>query len=78
MQIHSPFTLQMDKSYFKYGVRSPKFIWAPCAQLYSLAETPQSPHPPPRIWAHIRGPRLTTSLCDPGINAHRLSLEKQI
>ncbi len=26
-------------------VRSPKFIWAPCAQLYSLAETP-SPHPP--------------------------------
>jgi hypothetical protein len=27
----------------KYGVRSPKFIWAPCAQLYSLAETPQPP-----------------------------------
>ncbi len=27
----------------KYGVGSPKFIWAPCAQLYSLAETPQSP-----------------------------------
>jgi hypothetical protein len=23
----------------KYGVRSPKFIGAPCAQLYSLAET---------------------------------------
>jgi hypothetical protein len=22
----------------KYGVRSPKFIWAPCAQLYSLAD----------------------------------------
>jgi hypothetical protein len=36
----------------KYGIRSPKFIWAPCAQLYSLAETPQ---PPPRIWAPIRG-----------------------
>jgi hypothetical protein len=36
----------------KYGVRSPRFIWASCAQLYSLAETP---HPtPPRIWAHIR------------------------
>ncbi len=33
-------------------VRSPKLIWAPCAQLYSLAETPP---PPPRIWAHIRG-----------------------
>ncbi len=32
----------------KYGVRSPKFIWASCAaQLYSLAETPQlPPHPP--------------------------------
>jgi hypothetical protein len=38
----------------KYAVRSPKFIWAPCAQQYSLAETPQSPHPSPRIWAHIR------------------------
>jgi hypothetical protein len=23
--------------YVKYGVRSPKFIWASCAQLYSLA-----------------------------------------
>ncbi len=29
----------------KYGVRSPKFIWAPCAQLYSLAEAPQPPPP---------------------------------
>ncbi len=29
----------------KYGVRSPKFIWASCAQLYSLAETPQPPTP---------------------------------
>jgi hypothetical protein len=29
-----------------YGVRSPKFIWAPCAQLYPfMAETP------PRVWA---------------------------
>ncbi len=28
------------------GVRSPKFIWAPCVPLYSLTETPQpSPHP---------------------------------
>ncbi len=33
--------------------RSPKFIWAPCVQLYSLAETPQLP-PAPRIWTHIR------------------------
>ncbi len=31
-------TMGMDP---KYGVRSPKFIWAPCAQLYSLAETTQ-------------------------------------
>ncbi len=23
-----------------YGVRSSKFIWAPCAQLYTLADTP--------------------------------------
>ncbi len=28
-----------------YGVRTPKFIWAPCVQLYSLAETPQPPPP---------------------------------
>ncbi len=35
----------------KYGVRSPKFLWAPCAQLYSLAETPQ----PSSSFAHIRG-----------------------
>ncbi len=26
-----------------YGVRYPKFIWAPFAQLYSLVETPQQP-----------------------------------
>jgi hypothetical protein len=35
----------------KYGVRYPKFIWDPCAQLYSLAETPQFP-PSSHIWAH--------------------------
>jgi hypothetical protein len=29
-------------------------IWAACAQLYSLAETPQPPNPL-RIWTHIRG-----------------------
>jgi hypothetical protein len=33
-----------SKHKVKYGVRSSKFIWAPCAQLYSLAETPR--HPP--------------------------------
>ncbi len=29
----------------KYRVRSLKFIWAPCAQLYSLAVTPNPPPP---------------------------------
>ncbi len=38
----------------KYGVRSPKIIWAPCTQLYSLAETPQPLPSTPRIWAHTR------------------------
>jgi hypothetical protein len=34
----------------KYGVSSPKFFWAPCAQLYSLDETPlPPPSPPPPI-----------------------------
>ncbi len=30
-----------------------KILWAPCAQLYSLAETLQPP--PPLPWAHLRG-----------------------
>ncbi len=51
----------------KYGVRSPKFIWAPCAQLYSLAETPAVP--PPAFGLIYEGAigkrRQTTSLCDP-------------
>ncbi len=38
----------------KYGVRTPKFIWAPCVQLSSLAETPL-PLLSLHIWAHIRG-----------------------
>ncbi len=36
---------ERTRTMVKYGVRSPKFIWAPCAELYSLAETPQ-PLPP--------------------------------
>ncbi len=44
------------------------FIWASCAHLYSLGETPQ-PFPYPRIWANMRGrywsAKMTTSLCDP-------------
>ena len=38
----------------KYGVKSPKFVWDPCAQLNSLAETPQPPPPPtPRVWGQL-------------------------
>jgi hypothetical protein len=32
--------LLYHKHMVKYGIRSPKFIWAPCEQLYSFAETP--------------------------------------
>jgi hypothetical protein len=39
-----------SKPYVKYGVRSPMFIWVPCAQLYSLAKTP--PTPPP-LFPHL-------------------------
>jgi hypothetical protein len=43
------------KSYVKYGVRSLKFNWAPFAQLYSLAETPQPPTPiPPHLGSYAR------------------------
>jgi hypothetical protein len=35
-----------------WSLISLKFIWAPCAQLYSLAEFPT---PYPGSWAHIRG-----------------------
>ncbi len=38
----------------KYGVRSPKFIWAPCAQLGTQWLRPRNSPPPPRIWAHTR------------------------
>ncbi len=40
--------------YVKYGFISPKFIWAPCAQLYSLVETPQPPPPPPHVGSYSR------------------------
>jgi hypothetical protein len=38
----------------KYGVRSPKFIWAPCVKLHSLAETPQPPSSLP-FWLIYEG-----------------------
>ncbi len=43
-----------------------KFIRAPCAQLYSLAEAPQTPPPPFGLILEgaIGQPKLTTSLCD--------------
>jgi hypothetical protein len=40
---------------YNYGVRSPKFIWAQRAQLYSLAETPAAPPPPiPHLGSYTR------------------------
>jgi hypothetical protein len=51
----SYFNIPLSPSLVKYGVRSPKFIWALCAQLYSLAETPQLPPLSPRLWTHLRG-----------------------
>ncbi len=36
---------------FKYGVRFPQFIWAQCAQLISLTETPQ---PAPHLGSYTR------------------------
>ncbi len=46
------FVLDTPKHRLNMEVRSPKFIFVLCAQLYSLAE---APHPPSHcIWAHIR------------------------
>jgi hypothetical protein len=42
----------------KYEVRSLKFIWAPCVQLYSLAETLQ-PSPPPHLGSHTCALRIS-------------------
>jgi hypothetical protein len=59
------------KSLAKYGVRSPKFIWAPCVKLYSLAETPQLPPP---VWAHIRGRYCTTKTDDISLLPYALNI----
>ncbi len=56
--VQSEVTRTMDPRLNMQLIESPKFIWAPCAQLYSLAETETTQPPPPsssRIWAHIRG-----------------------
>jgi hypothetical protein len=50
-------TVHSKEPQVKYGVRAPKFIWAPCAQLYSLAETMvETPHPPPSLPPHFVTP----------------------
>ncbi len=38
----------------KYGVRSQMFTWAPCVQLYSLAETPATTPLPPNLSPYTR------------------------
>ncbi len=35
-----------------------------CTAVNSLAETPQPPTPPPRIWAHIRGRNWSAKIDD--------------
>jgi hypothetical protein len=47
-------TMEVSYPQVKYGVRFPKFIWAPvygCTHWLRLRNSPTSP----RIWAHIRG-----------------------
>ncbi len=46
-------TTKLIKS-FKIRVISPTSIWAPCAQLYSLAQTPQLHHHPPHLGSYAR------------------------
>ncbi len=60
-------TLHIFRPEVKYGVKSPKFIWAPVyVQLYSYAETPHLPPPTAFGLIHegaIGQPRKTKSLC---------------
>jgi hypothetical protein len=48
------FTCPTVLTYVNYGVRSLKYIWAPCAQLYSLAESPQTQPLPPHLGSYTR------------------------
>jgi hypothetical protein len=57
--------------------RSPKFIWAPFAQLFSLAET-RNPPPPPHIWAHIRERYWSPRIDDISQSADFCALYKKI
>jgi hypothetical protein len=61
----SPFKICLE-ALAQYGVRSQKLIWALCALMYSLAETPQPPTPP-HLGSYTRAtlPIGQTSLCDP-------------
>ncbi len=57
----------LRRTSFSIGVRSPKFIWAPCAQLYPFSETLQTsppPAPPHEFWARIRGRYWTAKIDD--------------
>ncbi len=60
---------------------SPKFIWAPCAQLYSLAETPQL-SPPPAFGlisdVAIGQPRYTTSLYGVSLSCNNKRLHQRV
>ncbi len=52
-------TLRHSLTLFKYGGRSPKFIWVPCHVMCTavlICWDPATPPPsPPRIWTRIRG-----------------------
>jgi hypothetical protein len=46
------------------GVRSPKFIWAPCPQLSHWLRSRNQTRPTPRIWALIRGRYWSAKIAD--------------
>jgi hypothetical protein len=50
----------------KYGVRSPKFFWAPCHVMCTAVLIGWDPatSPSPCIWAHIRGARYWSAKID--------------
>ncbi len=47
-------TIYGSTSLVKYRARSPRFIWASCPQLYSLAETPHPLSPPSHLGSYTR------------------------